>query len=126
MSKIIFSELSYKLTGVFYKVQNELGRFCTEKQYTDAVEQSFRANNTQFLREKNLSAHLTSADIKGIIPDFVVENKIIVDLKTKKFITKDDYNQMMKYLQLLGLKLGLIVNFRSTYLKPKRVINYKI
>jgi len=55
--------------------------------------------------------------------DFCIENVILLELKSKKFITKDDYFQMMRYLKATGLKFGLIVNFRSTYLKPKRVIN---
>ena len=57
--------------------------------------------------------------------DFIIEGKIIVDIKAKKFITKEDYNQMQRYLNVSGLILGMIVNFRNTHLKPKRIINYK-
>ena len=53
------------------------------------------------------------------------EDKIIIDIKAKKFITKEDYYQMQRYLQTANYQLGLIVNFRSVHLKPKRVINYK-
>jgi GxxExxY protein len=60
------------------------------------------------------------------IPDFIVNQLVIIDVKAKKFIIKEDYNQMQRYLNSINLKLGLIVNFRSTYLKSKRVINYKI
>ena len=50
------------------------------------------------------------------------KNKIVLDAKAKKFITKEDYFQMMRYLRIANIKLGLIVNFRNTFLKPKRVL----
>ncbi|MDO8601481.1 MAG: GxxExxY protein, partial [bacterium] len=95
----------------------------SEKQYTDALEIVLEKNGLVFQREKFIPIKFESELIQGIFPDFLVENCIVLDLKAKKFVTKDDYNQMMKYLQLLNKKLGLIVNFRSTYLKPKRILN---
>jgi len=57
------------------------------------------------------------------IPDFIIDNKIVVDLKNKDFITKEDYFQIQRYLQSCGKKLGLIVNFRQKRLYPKRILN---
>lgn len=56
------------------------------------------------------------------IVDFVINNELLIDLKAKSIVTKDDYYQMNRYLQASGLRLGLIVNFRNRYLKPIRVI----
>ena len=123
MNKIIYPELSYKLTGLCYEVQGKLRRFCSEKQYSDALEVLLKKNGIVFQREKFIPIQFEEESIQGIFPDFLIENSIIVDLKAKKFITKDDYNQMMMYLQLLNKKLGLIVNFRNTYIKPKRILN---
>ena len=124
--EIIFPEISYRLTGLFYKIHNKLGRFCTEKQYTDALAISLQEDEIEHKREKyiRLNFGTEKKEIQGIFPDFVIKNIIVIDIKAKKFITKDDYNQMQRYLQLLNLRLGLIVNFRNTYLKPKRIINY--
>lgn len=55
--------------------------------------------------------------------DFLIASKIVIDFKAKKFVTKEDYMQMQRYLHGANLELGLIVNFRGTYLKPKRVLN---
>lgn len=63
---------------------------------------------------------------KGNRVDLIIAHRILLDAKAKKFITKEDYNQMLRYLYASKLKLGLIVNFRSTFLKPKRVINNQI
>ncbi len=51
-NKIIYPELSYKITGLCYKVQNELERFCREKQYSDALEIKLKQNNIKYEREK--------------------------------------------------------------------------
>jgi len=51
---------------------------------------------------------------------------MIVDFKAKRLITKDDYYQMQRYLKSANIKLGLIVNFRQKYLKPKRILNNDI
>ena len=61
--------------------------------------------------------------MKGNIADFIVDSKIVVDMKAKKFITKDDYFQMQRYLKASNFELGLIINFRAPHLKPKRVLN---
>ena len=55
--------------------------------------------------------------------DFIIDDKIIIELKAKKIILKDDYYQTQRYLHALNKKLALLVNFRNRYLKPIRVIN---
>jgi len=120
---IIFPELSYKLNGIFFRVHNDFGRYCKEKQYTDAIELLLRRERFNFKREKKIVRNYFDSEINYGIPDFVIEDKVIVDIKAKKFITKDDYFQMMRYLKSNNHKLGLIVNFRNTYLKPKRIAN---
>lgn len=122
MKEIIFKELSYKLVGLCFKVQGRLGRFCKEKQYADEFEKELMENGITYAREVFLDKILDS-DVKGNKVDFIIESKLIIDFKAKKFINKEDYYQMQRYLKSAKLKLGLIVNFRETYLKPKRVIN---
>lgn len=122
---IHYPELSYKLTGLFFQIHNKYGRFKSEKQYCDYFEEFLKERKYSYVREKNLKNIYASVIEQGNIPDFMVENKIIIDFKSKKFVTKDDYFQMMRYLECTNLPLGIIVNFRSTYLKPKRIINPK-
>lgn len=123
--KLLHPQLSYKLTGIFFKIHNELGRFCREKQYADKLEELLKEEGVLYKREFGLEK-LTPTSHRGNRVDFLVEDKILVDVKAKKFITKDDYFQMVRYLEGSGLELGMIVNFRNTYLKPKRVLNAKL
>ena len=121
--KIIHPKISYKLTGLFFKIHNELGRFYKERQYADALEILLRREKIKFVREKKIVKNFYDSEISCGIPDFIIENKLAVDLKAKKVITKEDYFQMMRYLKAKNFRLGLIVNFRNSYLKPKRILN---
>lgn len=121
--ELVFPELSYKLTGILYAIHNELGRHLLEKQYAGAFESALRVESIIYEREARLHTSYLGQTIPVGSVDFIIEGKIAVDLKAKKFITKDDYSQMLRYLKASRLHLGLIVNFRNTYLKPKRVLN---
>lgn len=120
-NKLLYPELSYKITGILFGVHNELGRFFREVQYGNALEEELKKHDIPFEREKVLPL-INSGNLSNRV-DRCIDSKILLDIKSKKFITKDDYLQMMRYLKASQYKLGLIVNFRSTYLKPKRIIN---
>ncbi len=121
MTEIIYKELSYIISGLLFKVHNNLGRYCREKQYGDALEKLFKEKNVNFEREKELPMEMIDNRYTNKV-DFTIDNKILVDLKAKPLILKEDYYQMQKYLQASNYKLGLIVNFRNRYLKPVRVV----
>jgi len=55
--------------------------------------------------------------------DFLIENKIVLEVKCKAITSHDDYSQAKRYLKQLNLALGLLVNFREIRLNPKRVLN---
>jgi len=90
------------------------------------LEEKLRQAGIRYEREKEVSIVVAGKLIKGNRVDFVIENKIIVELKTKSFLTKSDFYQMLRYLEVARMKLGIIVNFRRKYLRPKRIINNKV
>lgn len=114
-NKLIYPELSYLIAGILFEVHNEIGRYAREKQYGNVLEEKFKNRKVNYLREFKIGN-------TGNIVDFLVDNKIILELKAKDLITRDDYYQLQRYLQITGIKLGLLVNFRSRYLKPIRII----
>lgn len=118
-SNVIEKELSYQLVGMFFKIHKELGRFCRERQYGDAFEKELKQANLEYQREYFV-------EVGGRLSnrvDFIVTGKVIVEFKVKPFLQNEDFFQMRRYLQTLSLPLGMVVNFRQTFLNAKRVLN---
>ncbi|OQX50662.1 hypothetical protein B5M47_03545 [candidate division CPR3 bacterium 4484_211] len=113
--KIIYPKLSYIITGLCFSIHNEYGRFLREKQYATHLETKLKEEQLNYQREVEIG------DSHNIV-DFIIEDKIILELKAKRAITKKDYYQTQRYLQETGIKLGLLINFRNKFLKPKRII----
>jgi len=120
---IIYPELSYEINGILFAVHNEIGRFANEKQYSDAIEIRLQKSNIKFEREKVLPPSFQNETEGRNKVDFLIENKIILELKAKRFLTRDDYYQVRRYLQSLNKKLGIIVNFQQKYIRPQRILN---
>jgi len=53
----------------------------------------------------------------------LIDNKIVLEIKTKKMLTREDYYQTKRYLTALNKKLAILVNFHQRYLTPKRILN---
>ena len=121
--KPIYYELSYKVNGILFAVHNELGRFRNEKQYADAIEQYLKLYGIVYEREKVLPASFAGEHTGRNRIDFLIEGKIILEVKTKRMVQKEDYYQTKRYLTALNKKLALIVNFRDKFLRPKRILN---
>jgi len=113
--KLIYPELSYLLVGIFFDIHNKLGRYAREKQYADSLENKLKEIRIPYKREYNIKK-------MGNMIDFLIDNKIILELKAAKFVTRDDYYQIQWYLQITETRLGMIINFRNRYLKPVRVM----
>lgn len=113
--QLLYPELSYKITGILFSTHNDLGRYAREKQYGDLLESKFKENSIFYEREYHIGD-------SGDIVDFLIDGKILLELKAKRILTKEDYYQTQRYLQETGVSLGLLVNFRNEYLVPRRVI----
>ncbi|OGH73712.1 MAG: hypothetical protein A2921_03365 [Candidatus Magasanikbacteria bacterium RIFCSPLOWO2_01_FULL_43_20b] len=113
--ELIYPELSYTLNGILFSVHNEIGQYAREKQYSDAIEVKLKEKSLPYKRELRVSD-------SGNIIDFVIDNKVLLELKAKRMLVKEDFNQTQRYLQETQLRLGLLVNFRNQYIKPIRIV----
>lgn len=113
--QLLHPELSYTITGILFSTHNELGPYAREKQYCDLIEKKLKEAKITYQRECAIGD-------TGNILDFLIENKIVLEIKSKRLLLPADYYQIQRYLQEAKIKLGVLVNFRNKYIKPVRVI----
>lgn len=123
MGKLIYPELGYKIQGILFKVHNKLGSSRQEKHYQRAIEIELTEQGVSFQREKQVALEYLGKKIGDYFLDFVIDDKIILELKAKDFYNSKDINQVISYLKTLNLRLGILANFRSDKLKYRRIIN---
>lgn len=123
MDKVIHKELSYKIYGLLFESHKTLGRYRNEKQYGDYLESLFTNNNIKYLREYKFQDSQYGKGKIRCICDFIVDDKVILELKAKGHIAKEGYYQTRRYLTTLNLELAIIANFRQPRLVPKRILN---
>ena len=120
---LLYPELSYKILGSAFRVWSGVGFGHKEAFYQKALAQDFRTSGIMF--HEQLPAKLSyQGKIIGLYYfDFLVEDKIVVELKVRNFFTKKDIQQVYGYLKAKNLQLGIIIHFTQTGVKSKRIIN---
>ena len=113
--KVLYPELSYTINGILFAVHNELGFYAKEKQYGDLIEKKLKEIQIPYKREQRISD-------TGNILDFIIDDCLVLEIKTVRFITNENFRQIQNYLQQTGIILGILVNLRSKFVKPLRVI----
>ncbi|WHF52369.1 GxxExxY protein [Chryseobacterium gotjawalense] len=120
---IIYKEESYEIIGICMEIHNYLGFGFSEIVYKDALEVEFRNAGIDYVRKKK-----HEVVYKGIVlphlfyADFVVFDKIILEIKGKKEIADVDLSQAINYLKVSENRLALIVNFGEEKQNYKRIV----
>ena len=123
MSELIYQDLSYQIIGKCMEVHNNLGAGFLEIVYKDALELEFRKANIPYEREKRYEVNYKGTILPHTFyADFVVFDKIILEVKAVSAIPDEFLAQAINYLKVSSNKLGLIVNFGENRLNTKRVI----
>jgi len=115
--QFLYSELSYKVRGCFFTVYNTLGFGHKESVYQRALEEEFKNQKVPFERQKHLPILYNSKKVAEYIPDFVIDEKIIVEIKALEYLPQKLVVQLVYYLKGTNYKLGFLVNFGSTKLE---------
>lgn len=120
---LIYAKECYQLMGLAFKVFKELGFGHKENFYQKSLANEFRSNNIDFVQQLRCKVKYKDEEVGLYILDFLVFNKIVIELKQKSFISSKDINQLYKYLRATNLKLGLIITFTKDGARCKRVVN---
>lgn len=120
---LLFPDLSYKIIGCAYDVYNELGFGHHEKYYQRAYAEALKLKQIIFAREIYFPLKFKDKIIGKFFFDFLVEQKIIVELKKDNRFSKQHIDQVIEYLKVSDLKLAILINFIRTEVVYKRIVN---
>jgi len=123
MPKIIEPKLSYKIMGVLFKVHSELGGRYQEKYYQRAIAKGLEKTGMKYKKELPVNITFEDSNIGKYFLDFLIEDKIILEVKAVPKLNPLDFKQVSAYLKAKKLELGIIANFRGPKLSYKRVLN---
>ncbi|MEK7572427.1 MAG: GxxExxY protein [Patescibacteria group bacterium] len=121
--KIIYKDLSYKLQGLFFDIRNDLGSGHKESIYQKALEKELIRAGIKFIKEPPIKIYSKKNEFLGLYrPDFLIEDKIIVELKAIEHISKQETARVYDYLRNSKYELAYLVNFASLELFIRRLI----
>ena len=120
--KLLYADITYKVRGAIFAVYNELGFGHKEQVYQKALAEEFDSVDISYKREKSLDVKYKNSVVGNYKPDFVIEDKIVMEIKAVEFMPKSYEIQLINYLKTTEFHLGLLVNFGSPRLYIKRLI----
>jgi len=110
--KMTENEISYKIRGAIYEIYNVLGAGLLESVYLSALE--FELVKQGLMVRKEVPLPVIYKDVKlelGYRLDLLVEDKVIIEVKSVENLAEVHHKQVLTYLRLTNLKLGILVNF---------------
>ena len=126
IEEFLYKEESYLIIGILFEVHKNLGKGFSEIVYKDALEYEFEINNIPYEREKEFSVKYKDTTLNHkFYADFLVFDKIILEIKTVECFSSAHYNKCLNYLKVSKNKLALLANFNLTSLEYKRIIDSK-
>jgi GxxExxY protein len=113
-----FDELSNQVIGYAIEVHKALGPGLLESAYEQCLAHEFHTAGLVFVRQKPLPVNYKGVALEcGYRLDFMVENKLIIELKSVDKLQKIHEAQILTYLRLTHLNIGLLINFNAVMLR---------
>lgn len=120
---LIYPELSYQIVGILFEVYKHLGSKYQEKYYQRAVADELKRCDLSFIEQAKTPLKYKNKTIGSYSLDFLVENKIALEIKKDNNFSHRNIEQVVAYLKALNLKLGILANFTTKGLMFKRILN---
>jgi GxxExxY protein len=126
MEELLYKNLTYKIRGACFEVYNKFGGSFKEKIIDNALAVAFRKKQLFIERQKRISLYFENQKVGVYVPDYIIENKILIELKCKPSLFFQDKKQFWQYLKASDYKLGMLINFSPTKLVIMRRIYDKV
>jgi len=120
---LLYPELSYQIIGILFEISNALGSKYHERYYQRAVASLFRDAGIKYREQVPVHVVIGERKIARGFIDFLIEEKIILEIKRGERFFKSNIDQVYSYLKASNLKLGILANFTARGLQFKRIIN---
>lgn len=120
--QILFKQEVYNIVNCALEVLGEVGHGLHEKPYENALVVEFGLRGIPFQQQEHFPVLYKTVQVAEYIPDLIAYGQVVVDTKVIDRITDHELGQMLNYLRITGLKVGLILNFKHTRLEWKRVV----
>ena len=121
-SDLLLKDEVHRIVGCAMEVLNVLGHGLLEKPYENALAVEFGLQKITFRQQQKFDVNYKDIKVGEYIPDLICFDQIIVDTKTLERIANNELGQMLNYLNITGLEVGLILNFKQARLDWKRVV----
>jgi len=123
MEKYLYEDLTYDIIGASIEVFKQLGYGYREKMYQRGIAEEFRERKLSFIMECPVKIFYKEKVIGKYFLDFVVGDKVVVEVKVAKDFYTKDIKQVLSYLKANNYRLGLLIIFTQEGVKHKRIIN---
>ncbi|NOZ75732.1 MAG: GxxExxY protein [FCB group bacterium] len=123
--ELIYKDLAYQVIGCAMEVHKTLGPGFLESVYEEAMKEELLLNEIPHETQVPFTVYYKGKALKDFVCDLVIDGKIIVELKAVKKLGAVERAQVINYLNVTGLQLGLLINFSDTSLKYERIIQTK-
>jgi len=121
-SKLILKAETEKIIGFAFEVLNEVGPSLLEKVYENSLVVLFRQNGVAFDQQRRFEVKFRGTKVGEFIPDLIAFDAVIVDTKVIDQISDRERGQMLNYLRITKLRVGLILNFKNARLEFERIV----
>jgi len=121
-SVLLLKEEVHRLVGCAMDVLNTLGHGLLEKPYENALVVEFDLQGIPYRQQPRFEVVYKQVKVGEYVPDLICFDRVVVDTKTIERIGDHELGQMLNYLRITGLQVGLIVNFKHARLEWKRVV----
>ena len=116
------NEVTRQIIGAAMEVHSNLGPGFLESVYEEALAIEFKLQEVPYERQKAIPVMYKGEKAKDFFCDYLVDDKVLVELKALKAITGTEEAQILNYLKATGLKVGLLINFGEQSLRYKRLV----
>lgn len=122
-SDLLFPELSFKINGVLFEVFKQLGGGHKEKYYQEAIKLALKKVGLKFEEQVYVPLKFDGKVVGKYYLDFLVEDKIVLELKRGNIVAVNNVDQVKQYLSVLNLELAIIATFTYNGVKINRILN---